>query len=81
MADSKRVNGNIRQMPQQALSPLRRQERRQTPVDTVSATIISALFWPQLPVRRFIFVATSCNQMNVHLFWPQVLCLQRYSVC
>jgi anaphase-promoting complex subunit 2 len=50
MADSKRVNGNIRQMPQQALSPLRRQ-RRQTTMDNVSATIISALFWPQPQAR------------------------------
>ena len=51
VADSKRVNGNIRNMPAQAMSPLRRQ-RRETPVTTTSATVISALFWPALPVSH-----------------------------
>lgn len=50
VADSKRVNGNIKDMPAAAMSPLRR-ARREAPVAHTSATIISALFWPTVPVR------------------------------
>ena len=45
LADSKRVNANIKALPEQALSPLRR-SRRRTDVAALDATVISALFWP-----------------------------------
>lgn len=56
MADSKRVNGNIKNMPMQAMSPARR-PHREAPMATTSATIISALFWPALPVTTSLSAA------------------------
>ena len=50
LADSKRVNANIKALPEQALSPLRR-ARRATDVAALDATVISALFWPPIQVR------------------------------
>ena len=49
LADSKRVNVNIKALPEQALSPLRR-ARRQTDVAALDATVVSALFWPPVQV-------------------------------
>ena len=45
MADSKRIDANVHNIAPQAMSPLRR-ARRAVRVDSLSATIISSLFWP-----------------------------------
>ena len=49
MADSKRINANIHAIGAAALSPVRRQ-RLLARVDGLSATVISALFWPPVLV-------------------------------
>ncbi|KAK9907618.1 hypothetical protein WJX75_007065 [Coccomyxa subellipsoidea] len=65
VADSKRVNGNIRNMPRQAMSPLRRQHP-EAPLTTTSATIISALFWPTLPEEKFTVPTEVQEQLDAY---------------
>ena len=48
LADSKRVNGNIKALPVEVSSPVRGRRRDAADIVPLSATIISALFWPPL---------------------------------
>ncbi|EIE27163.1 hypothetical protein COCSUDRAFT_55186 [Coccomyxa subellipsoidea C-169] len=65
VADSKRVNGNIKDMPAAAMSPLRR-ARREAPVAHTSATIISALFWPTVPEEKFAVPPEVQEQLDAY---------------
>ncbi|KAL4426176.1 hypothetical protein ABPG77_007458 [Micractinium sp. CCAP 211/92] len=51
LADSKRINANVKSVPNTA-TPLRRR-RSLVDIDGLSATIVSQLFWPQLPTEEF----------------------------
>ena len=51
LADSKRINANVKSVPNSA-TPLRRR-RQLVSIDGMSATIVSQLFWPQPPQEEF----------------------------
>ena len=51
LADSKRINSNVKSVPNTA-TPLRRR-RQLVSIDNLSATIVSQLFWPQLSQEEF----------------------------
>ena len=51
LADSKRINANVKSVPNTA-TPLRRR-RQLVSIDSMSATIVSQLFWPQPPQEEF----------------------------
>ena len=51
LADSKRINVNVKSVPNSA-TPLRRR-RQLVSIDSMSATIVSQLFWPQPPQEEF----------------------------
>ncbi|EFN59544.1 hypothetical protein CHLNCDRAFT_19379, partial [Chlorella variabilis] len=51
LADSKRINANVKSVPNTA-TPLRRR-RQLVNIDGLSATIVSQLFWPTLPQDEF----------------------------
>lgn len=51
LSESKRVNANVKSVPNSA-TPLRRRAGL-VPVDALSATIVSQLFWPQMAAEEF----------------------------
>lgn len=52
LGDSKRINANIRNMAN-TLSPLKAFRNQMVPLDQFGVTIVSELFWPQLPKEEF----------------------------
>lgn len=55
LADSKRLFNTIRAMPDSVRSPVRgRRQGHNRGIGPVSATIISALFWPQLQKEQLV---------------------------
>ena len=51
LADSKRINSNVKSVPNNA-TPLKKR-RDLVSIDHCTATIISSLFWPQVPHEDF----------------------------
>lgn len=90
LADSKRLNGGIHALPAQATSPLRRDRRAAAP-GSLSATILSGLFWPAVQARPcrcallahlvvspvFIFIAPPWGQQVQHIPLRAWICLAR----
>lgn len=60
LADSKRINANVKSVPNTA-TPLRRR-RQLVNIDGLSATIVSQLFWPTLPQDEFNLPPEVCKK-------------------